>query len=439
MRETVSDKQREFMLAKTKYIAYGGARGGGKSWAVRKKAALLALRYPGIKVLIIRRTYPELRDNHIRPMTADLRDICKYRETDKAFDLPNGSRIKFGYCDTESDVLQYQGQEYDIICIDEATQFSKYQFDTLTACLRGVNDFPKRMYLTCNPGGVGHEWVKRLFVDRDYTAKEDESEYTFIKATVYDNKALVDADPDYVKQLEALPDDLKRAWLDGDWSVYAGQYFREFREDVHTIDPIAIPNHWKRYCALDYGLDMLAAYWISLDERGNVYVTHELYESDVIISNAARMIREYPTPQAYLAPPDLWGRSQESGKSRADIFADNGLFLTMTSNDRTAGWMAVKELLKPIEQPDGTTAPKLRIFRNCKNLIRCLPALQHDAHKPDDVAKEPHEFTHAPDALRYFAVYLTSASAPAKQKQSLDFEFQKPKFDPVKGGKYVVI
>ena len=165
-------RQIEFFKARARFIAYGGARGGGKSWAVRKKAAGLALSYPGAGILIVRRTFPELRENHILPMTADLAGVARYRDADKSFTFPGGSRIVFGYCSSESDVLQYQGQEYDVIFMDEATQFTEFQFTTLTACLRGANDFPKRFYLTCNPGGVGHAWVKRLFIDRRYKKTE---------------------------------------------------------------------------------------------------------------------------------------------------------------------------------------------------------------------------------------------------------------------------
>ena len=161
-----NEKQAEFLKARERFIAYGGARGGGKSWAVRKKAWLLAVNYAGIRILLLRRTFPELRENHILPLMSDLKGIAQYKESEKAFLFPNGSRVKLGYCDTEGDVLQYQGQEYDVIFMDEATQFSEYQFQTLTACLRGANGLPKRMYLTCNPGGVGHTWVKRQYIHR---------------------------------------------------------------------------------------------------------------------------------------------------------------------------------------------------------------------------------------------------------------------------------
>ncbi|MDD2954942.1 MAG: phage terminase large subunit [Oscillospiraceae bacterium] len=386
-------------------MAYGGARGGGKSWAVRKKASLLAVRYPGIRMLLLRRSMPELRENHILPLMTELHGIATYRETDKAFGFANGSRLRFGYCDSERDVLQYQGQEFDVIFMDEATQFSYFQFSTLKACLRGANHFPKRMYLTCNPGGVGHEWVKRLFVRREYLPGENPADYTFIPARVYDNRALLDCDPGYVSMLENLPGDLKRAWLEGDWEIFAGQYFTEFREDVHVAEPFAIPAHWRRYVALDYGLDMLAGYWIALDERGRAWVYREAYESGLIVSQAARKIREMSGGEridAYLAPPDLWNRRQDTGKSAAELFGEQGVFLQKAENDRVQGWYGLKEWLRPYRGEEGMTA-RLKIFSGCRNLIRCLPALQHDPHNPNDCAGEPHELTHGPDALRYFA------------------------------------
>ncbi|MEG1850351.1 MAG: phage terminase large subunit, partial [Oscillospiraceae bacterium] len=168
--EPPNERQKLFLTATTRYIAYGGARGGGKSWAVRCKAKLLAAAYPGIRILMMRRTFPELTENHILPLTVELAGIAVYRSGDRVFAFPNGSRIKFGYCDSEADVGQYQGQEYDVIFIDEATHFTEFQYDNIRACNRGVNAFPKRIYLTCNPGGVGHGWVKRLFIDQKYRA-----------------------------------------------------------------------------------------------------------------------------------------------------------------------------------------------------------------------------------------------------------------------------
>ncbi len=414
-------RQAEFFRAQTRFVAYGGARGGGKSWAVRKKAVLLAAAHAGIRILLLRRTFPELRENHILPLLTELKGIASYKETEKAFRFANGSRLRFGYCDSESDVLQYQGQEYDVIFMDEATQFTQYQFSTLTACLRGVNAYPKRMYLTCNPGGVGHDWVKRLFIDREYHGRERPEDYSFIPARVYDNEALLKNDAGYLTMLEGLPSDLRRAWLDGDWNAFSGQYFREFSKEIHVTEPFDIPAHWRIYLTLDYGLDMLACYWIAVDERQRGYVFRELYEKDLIISEAARAIleRSPEKPDMILAPPDLWNRRQESGKSVADLFEENGLLLTKTSNDRIAGWMAVKEWLYPTRDETGRQTSRLKIFPQCPNLIRTLPALQYDPQRRGDVATTPHELTHAPDALRGFCVYWTTAAAAPKRKKAV--------------------
>ena len=199
----LNERQKLFFMARRRFIGYGGARGGGKTWSVRMKAMLLASRYAGIKILIVRRSFQELRDNHILPLQMELRDIARWKEQEKRFIFPNGSYIRFGYCSAERDVLQYQGQEFDIIFIDEATQLTEFQFQTFKGCLRGANDFPKRMYLTCNPGGVGHAWVKRLFVDRQYRGDERADDYEFIQAKVTDNPVLMEKDPEYQAWVKA--------------------------------------------------------------------------------------------------------------------------------------------------------------------------------------------------------------------------------------------
>ena len=151
--EPPSEKQRQFLTCKKKYIAFGGARGGGKSWAVRTKAKLLALRYAGIRILILRRTLPELESNHIRFLRAELQGAAAYNAAARRFTFPGGSVIDFGYCAADGDLARYQGAEYDVIFLDEATQLKEDWMRRLAACVRGVNDFPKRMYFTCNPGG----------------------------------------------------------------------------------------------------------------------------------------------------------------------------------------------------------------------------------------------------------------------------------------------
>lgn len=362
---TPNPKQEQFLLSEKRRVCYGGARGGGKSWVVRAKATMLAVNYSGIKILILRRTYADLWQNHVLELRKVLEpDIATYRDSEKAMIFPNGSRIRFGYCSAEADVLQYQGQEYDIMFLDEATQFTEFMYNNLVASNRGANDFPHRMYLTCNPGGVGHAWVKRLFIDRDYTASENPEDYEFIPAKVYDNKVLVDKDPDYVRMLETLPEDMRRAWLDGDWNVFAGQYFAEWRDDIHVIDPIEIPDWWRRYFAMDYGLDMLAGYWIAIDGEGNGYVYREIYESGLIASDAAMRIKEANGDdkiEQWLAPPDLWNRRNDTGRSVADIFMEQDIPLVKVDNDRINGWQDVHEWLKPRDSRDIITGDKTRI------------------------------------------------------------------------------
>ena len=419
---TPNPKQTAFFKARARFVAYGGARGGGKSWSVRKKAMLMALHYGGIRMLVVRRTFPELRENHILPLRAELHGLAVYKDSDKAFSFPNGSRLVFGYCAGESDVDQYQGQEYDVIFIDEATQFTEYQYSTLTACIRGVNAFPKRMYLTCNPGGVGHAWVKRLFIDRDFKQSEDPEDYVFIQAKATDNPALMATNPGYLKMLDNLPQSIRPAWRDGDWDVFAGRFFTEWRREVHVVEAFTPPVWWRWYVSLDYGLDMLAAYLIAVDERGRAFVTREVYEGrdlgeghdGLIISEAAGAIKalaEGVKVYEWLAPPDLWNRRQETGKSVADWFAQAGIYLTQTSNDRVDGWLAVKEWLKVQKDEQGLPTARLGIFPKCVNLIRCLPLLQYDEKDPSDCAGTPHEITHGPDALRGFCVYWTGKGA----------------------------
>ena len=202
----ISDKQRRFMEALTRYVAYGGGRGGGKSWAVRAKSKLLALSWPGIKILLVRRTYPELLNNHINQLRQELNGVARYAQDKKLLTFRNGSTIKFGYCATDSDILQYQGAEYDVVFIDEASQLKKEWLDAIDTTVRGTNGFPKRTYYTLNPGGQSHGYFKRLFIDRIFEGGEKPENYTFIQALVTDNKALMETQPEYVQTLQKLPE-----------------------------------------------------------------------------------------------------------------------------------------------------------------------------------------------------------------------------------------
>lgn len=392
---------------------------------MRIKASLLCLNFPGIKCMIIRKTYPELMENHINPMCELLKcyhpdkneRIASYNDSKKNITFTNGSRILFRYCDNDKDAERFQGTEVDVLFVDEATHQSEERMKKLTACVRGVNEFPKRVYFTCNPGNEGHAWVKRLFIDRQYQDGENPNDYMFIQSLATDNKALMETNPDYIRQLEGLPEHLRRAWLDGDWDAFIGQYFPEFDRSAHIVEPFPIPKEWRRWRAFDYGLDRLACLWCAMDSERNVYVYREVCESNLPISLAAKAMLEGTCEDediyATFAPPDMWSRSQETGKDKAQIFYESGLTLTKSSNDREAGWLAIKELLK--KNSNGES--RLKIFSNCRELIKCLPALQIDNKRPTDCATEPHDITHAPDALRYFAISWSRPQEPEKPKK----------------------
>jgi len=288
----------------------------------------------------------------------------------------------------------------------------------LLSCLRSPKGFKPRFRGTCNPGGIGHTWVKE-----DYIEATGYGEHTtidkltgniieFIPAKVYDNTVLMLNDPNYVKRLENLPEAQRKAFLLGEWDIFEGQFFPEFKREVHVIRPFVIPDNWNRYITMDYGLDMCAVYWITIDTESNAYVYKELYEPNLIISEAATRIKQINGADEIMfkyAPPDLDNRRQETGKSVFDIFAEHKIHLTKSNNRRVDGWLAVKEWIKPINTRDIETGEpivtsKLKIFDNCTNLIRCLPQAQMDETDPNDINDEPHEISHSLDSLRYFAI-----------------------------------
>ena len=424
---TPNPKQLRFCLSRARYTAYGGARGGGKSHILRIKAVGGALRYPGIKILILRRSFTDLERTLIGPLVALIPpELGAYNASRHVVQMKNGSQIRFGHFHDQSDASQYQGQEYDWIFIDEATQLTEEQFRTLGACLRGVNDIPKRMYLTCNPGGVGHMWVKRLFIDRELREElgEREEDYLFIPATVEDNTVLMEKSPDYVRMLDLLPEDIRRAHRYGDWDALAGQYFSEFKRKTHVIPSIAPRKDWSLYRSIDYGLDMFACLWIGVDRTGRCYVYREVQQKDLVVSDAARLMQEMTPPWEQkrmvgaIAPGDLWNRQKDTGKTMAELFARCGVPLLRAKgwNNRVQGWILLKEALSLRE--DGR--PGLLVSESCKDLIANLPALQHSEKNPSDCALEPHEITHICDALRYFIRFRTlEGEVPAEEEEDV--------------------
>ena len=418
-----NDKQKLFLADTHRYVGYGGARGGGKSWCVRTKAKILAAKYPGIKICIVRKTYPELKANHIKPLTKEIqKEMARYNDSKKEFRFVNGSEIIFRYLDTDKDLDRFQGTEFDILFLDEATQFSEDQYKMLIACVRGVNDFPKRVYITCNPGGVGHQWVKRLFIDRIYNTGEEPEEYSFIQAGVRDNKALMEMQPDYIKQLEALPPKIREAWLNGSWDVYMGQFFEDFynfpdhyadRVGTHVIDPFEIPDGWKIYRSFDWGYNKpFSCGWWAVDYDGVAYRILELYGCTGTPNEGVKWtppkvfaeIHRIETEHRWLAgkkiigiaDPAIW--DAETGESIADVAAKHQVFFTPGDNKRIPGWMQVHYRLAF----DDNGFPMMYVFSNCKAFIRTIPLLQYDEHKPEDLDTDGED--HVADEVRYFCM-----------------------------------
>lgn len=402
---TPNEKQKLFLADHHKYVGYGGARGGGKSWVVRDKAKRLAMRYPGIKLLIVRRTYAELINNHINPLRGDLVGVARYNQSEKCFYFPGGSVIKFGYCASDGDLDQYQGAEYDVIFLDEATQLKEDWIKKITACMRGVNDFPKRCYMTCNPGGPSHGYIKRLFIDRRYNRGERADDYSFIQSLVGDNRALMESDPDYINQLEALPAKLRAAWLEGRWDVYEGQFFEEFADDeahyqdragTHVIAPFEIPESWQIYRSFDFGYAKpFSCGWWAVDYEGRLYRILELYgctedpntgvkwEPGKIFAEIARIEREHRWLKGKhiqgVADPSIWDGSR--GVSVADHAAKEGIYFQPGINDRISGWMQVHYRLAF----DGNGIPMMYVFTTCRAFIRTMPILMYSETRPEDL------------------------------------------------------
>lgn len=415
-----SPKQAEFFRAREKYIAYGGARGGGKSWAVRQKAKMLCLRFNGIKCLIVRKTYPELINNHVSPLRGELHGIATYNKTEKMFTFVNGSTIKFGYCANEGDLDQYQGAEYDVIFIDEATQLQEDWLKKIVACMRGVNDFPKRTYYTCNPGGPSHGYIKRLFVDRNFEKGEKPEDYRFIQAKATDNHALMEAQPEYLEQLDILPDKIRAAWRDGSWNIFFGQFFEDFVDDpehyadkrfTHVIEPFDIPGGWTICRSFDWGFSKpFSCGWWAVDYDGTVYRILEWYgctknpdegikwPPEKVFEEIARIEREHPYLKGKhitgVADPALW--KAETGESFAEKAAKAGVYFNKGDNSRITGWMQCHYRLMFDE--DGY--PKMYVFNNCRDFIRTIPLLCYDEHKVEDLDTSMED--HVADEWRYF-------------------------------------
>lgn len=411
-------------------VLYGGAAGGGKSRAILMDALANALEYPNCKIIMFRRTFPELeRSLILESRYLYPKEIGKYNESKKRWSIINGSIIEFAYLDKEADVFNYQGAEYDFIYFDELTHFTETQYVYMMSRLRGTNpSITRQVKSATNPGGVGHAWVKKRWIDNAVPETVWKPEPTienptpgtrcFIPAKVYDNTALLDADPTYINRLQSLDENTRKQLLDGDWDIFAGQFFTEFNREIHVVKPFKIPDHWRRIRAMDEGYnDPFVCLWMAFDEHNNCYVYREFVQTHLLSHEQAQAVLNLSGDETYtrtVGDTSFWNIGKTTGESPADVFAKMKLHMTQATKERANGWKRIREWLHVFDDVDQTSGDtfensRLKIFNTCTRLIEALPSMLVDEKNPEDIA--PHPLDHAPDALRYG---LMSWPMPAK-------------------------
>ncbi len=437
--------QKAFMDADADEVLFGGAAGGGKSYGQLADALVYALKYPRSRQLILRKTFPELEHSMIFTSLGFFpKSVCKYSATSRKWTFLNGSVIEFGFCATKSDVLRYQGAEYEVVRFDELTHFTEDQYTYLISRIRGVNPYPKMVKSSTNPGGIGHSWVKRRFIDgfepnKIHIDAKTGARRLFIPSLVQDNVFLMQADKDYIKRLEQLPEKERRALLCGEWDIFDGQVFTEWKNShigkktrrwSHVIEPFDIPKEWRRYRAFDFGYSKpFAVSWYAVDHDGRAYNYRELYgctgEPDVgirwtaqKIADEIRQIEETEDAGCQIvgiADPAIWNSTGSSDGSIADMMEKRGVYFEQGNHNRLAGKMQVHYRLAFDEEG----LPMIYFFENCKNIIRTLPSLGYDPIRPEDVntGQEDHLY----DALKYFLMANPIAVRKCEQPKAEEF------------------
>jgi len=401
-------------------ILIGGARGGSKTHSIFAQVAHDdCQRYPGVKVLFLRKakyrateSFDDLAKKILRNQPHD------YANGKVSF--PNGGRIIVGGYNTERDIDGYLGIEYDIIVIEEATQISETQLDKVKGSLRSsIPNFRARLYMSTNPGGIGHAYFKKLFV-LPYMRGLRNGPYRYLPMTYKDNPWL---HQEYIDYLERLSGKLGKAWRDGDWDVFEGQAFPNWNPEIHVIKPFEIDPAWMRKRGIDWGFAApFGCGWGAFPPTPwpRVYVYREVYQTGLTVPAQARMINAYTPPSEQIsftyADPSMWARKTagEMITSTASEYAQNGIMLTPADNDRLSGKRKVDTLLDI--QPDGL--PGLMVFETCVNLIRTLPELIADERNPEDVDTTQED--HAYDYLRYLLTNTVGASIPKKNTRKPD-------------------
>lgn len=375
-------------------IGYGGARMGGKSHAMLSIAgADDCMRRPGLKVLLLRKVGGSAREGFESLLPKTIGRLGTYAATRSRFHFSNGSWIRIGHFQNESDVDKYLGLEYDVIAVEEATTLSAAKRQAIHSCCRSPegSGWRARMYYSTNPGGVGHAWFKARFVVPFRNGTETSTR--FVPATIDDNAF---ASAEYHQFLDGLTGWLKRAWRYGDWDIAAGQFFTTFRRDVHVLkEPFPIPAGWRVWLGLDYGFThYTVCYLLAQSGDGTVYVVAEHAERRWLPERHAKAIhamlaRHDVKPHRLLgvhAGADVFSKKHTGGTVAADYAAVKGasLRLVAANDDRISG---AAEVLRRLGDVDAGIAPSLYLFPGCVRLAECLPSLEHDPHRPEDVLK----------------------------------------------------
>jgi PBSX family phage terminase large subunit len=402
------------------YILLGGARGPGKTHTTMAQVGLDdCQRYPGLKVLFLRKVQKAARESFEDIVQNIFTGIdLIYTASPPRIKFPNGSRIIMGGFNNESEIDNYLGIEYDLIAIEEASQLSENKIEMLKGSLRSSKPgWRTRIYLTTNPGGIGHKYIRSEFVIPYRQGKETLTR--FYPSTYRDNPYL---SPEYITYLENLKGPLGKAWRDGSFDVFEGQAFMEFDQDLHVIDPPTIPEHWPKWRAIDWGFaNPWSCHWYTRDpDNGRVIVYREAYRAGLTVPQQCQIIKDL-TPIGEkiginMADPALWGRKtfEDTVITTADEYANHGLILARADNNRKQGKQKIHQLLAPMK--DGR--PGLLISSACEHMIEQLQNVIISKTDPEDIDTDQED--HAYDDLRYGLsnIRLASMQEPIKNTRS---------------------
>lgn len=416
---TAQPKQLSFHFSEADETLYGGAAGGGKSAAILWDAIEFCLAHEKVRCAIFRRTYPELEKSIIFEFLKQVNSkLYRYsKQEHRVIFKQTGSVLEFNHCQYEQDVYKFQSAEYDRLYFDELTHFTLFIYSYLLSRLRTTRaDIKPQVKSGSNPGNVGHLWVNNRFIAGakvntliNRVDEETGVEFTtmFIPAKVSDNKYIMENDPSYVGRLLRLPEDERKALLNGDWNAFKGQFFKEWNPKYHVRQAFDIPDGWKRYRCLDWGYrNPSACLWLAVDPDGRVYVYRELYQAGLTDGELASKILDLSGNEniSYtVADPSLWSVTQyEKGESIAMRLMENGIEVIKGDNSRISGANVVRAYLELLSIRRGSRSFKqstLVFFSNCQHCIATIPALIFDKNNSEDVDTNGDD--HGYDALRY--------------------------------------